>query len=258
MCGTEIERNESVCSNCGKLQNMIDEDMVEPVVVNDDESAAWLESNLFADDMCNCNNDDGEFCENCKTLRDTGANSKSIAIQADLSFDPSSVLENSMHLCEGECCICCEKDYDDVMPLDKSVQVSDVLLDQAGSVVDTINPNSDSNLLCEKDLGNCTDCGNPIYDPEAAGICSKCKKNRTEIIPPSPFQDNRIENDLQKTSNPELKSSFPDYLDETSNYTDRDTDVQSRPTDATAADTDSLANAARIRQGNRYETTEVN
>ena len=256
-CGTELEKNEPKCSSCGRLQNMIDEDIVEPVVVKDDESAAWLDTDLFPDEKCSCNKSEDELCEHCQSLMDTGQKAKDVSIQADLSFDPSSVLENSMHVCEGESCVCC--DADDALPLDKSVQVSDFLLDQAGSVIDSdiIKPISESNLQSGKDVINCPDCGNPIHDSEGADICRKCKENQTDIIPPSPFQDNKLENDLQRTSNPDLKSSFPDFLDETSNYTDRETDVQTRVTDATAADTDSLANAARVRQGNRNETTEV-
>ena len=253
VCGTEIEGEEPRCANCGKLQDIVDEDFVTPVVVKDDESASWLEPDLFSDEKYNCSKDIGEFPEHCNTWGDDQTGTKSIAIQADLSFDPSSILESSMHISEGEF------GQDEADPLDKSVQVSEILLDQAGSVVasDYTNPYSEANLQSENDLCNCLDCGNPIRDEASADVCFKCRENRTGIVPPSPFQDNRVENSLQRTSNPDLKFSFPDCLDETSNYTDRDTDVQTRATDATGTETDSLANAARIRQGNRNETTEV-
>ena len=251
--GTEIEGEEPKFAKSGTLQDIVDEDFVTPVVVKDDESASWLEPDLLSDEKCNCDNDIDEFPERCNTWIDGKTGTKSVAVQADLSFDPSSILESSMHTSEGEF------GKDDADPLDKSVQVSEILLDQAGSVVesDYTNPYSVASLQNENDLRNCLDCGNPIRDAASVDVCFKCRENRTDIVPPSPFQDNRVEHSLQRTSNPDLRSSFPDCLDETSNYTDRDTDVQTRATDATGAETDSLANAARIRQGNRNETTEV-
>ena len=253
-CGTEIQGNDEKCPNCGRLQSFVDEDVVKPVIVNDDESAAWLEPDLFADEKCSCNNGIGEICEHCESLRENATNLKSVAIQADLSLDPSVVLENSIHVCEGECCVCCEND--DLEPLDKSVQVSEVLLDQAESLIDADSICPSLDLRSEKDSVKCLDCGDRIYD-STVDVCPGCREYRTDVVPPSPFQDNRIENDLQKAPNLELRSSFPDDLDETSNYTDRDTDAQTRVTDGTGADTESIANAARIRQGTRNETTEV-
>ena len=188
---------------------------------------------------------------------------KDASVQADLSLNPETSLEldRGLHVCEGESCICIEEDS--VAPLDKSVQVSDVLLDisrdkneqfanDSKELVedDLIIPDSDVDVHHERDVFSvCPDCGNPIQDSNFHnGMCT-CKENQEQIVPPTPFQDDKIDNEFQKSQNRDMKSSFPDYSDVTSNYTDRETDVQTRVTEPSAVDTDSLANAARIRQG---------
>lgn len=262
-CGAGIESSLLKCMKCEKLGgDEVVEDIVEAVEVKDDESAAWMDPELFPEGNCDCNQDKGEICKNCSKVRKIENSKKDICIQADLNvtIDPSSNLENSIHLCEGESCVCCEGD--DTMPHDKSVQVSEILLEQAGTFTDNenIQPESETNLQSEanpKMQENCPICQTPLTLSEGGNVCPKCQENQASIVPRSPHQNGKTKDDFQKASNPDLKSSFPDGLDETSNYTDRETDVQTRLTDGTAAETDSLANAARVRQGNRNDTTEV-
>ena len=278
-CGTDLEKDVIKCTNCGKLQNIVSEDIVEPIVVTDDKSEPWLDPEVFPDENCTCGGDTEQPCESCRSINDRldgPSKQKDVSIQADLTHDNSDQNEpsTSMHVCEGESCICCEED--DVKPLDKSVQVSDVLLDSsrdkldlepdadpAKSVIEdeVVVPDSESHLHSEQDLnveGNCPDCNHPIdYSETLTGRC-ECRNNKKRATEPTHSADKRDNEDLQKTNNPglDLKTSFPDFSDVTSNYTDRETDVRTHFTDPATDGADSLANAAKIRQGNS-STTQV-
>eukprot|EP00795_Rhopilema_esculentum_P012809 gene12809-3548_t len=261
-CGTELDNGAFKCKNCGKIHNPVNEDVVEPVVVEDDKSEPWLDPKLFPEEECSCK-DDGSICPQCTEKRDVSSIVKDASVQADLSLNPETSLEldRGLHVCEGESCICIEEDS--MVPLDKSVQVSDVLLDisrdkneqianESKELVedDLIIPDSDVDVHHERDvLSACPDCGNPIQDSNFHDDICTCIENQAQIVPPTPFQDNKVDNEFQKSQHHDMKSSFPDYSDVTSNYTDRETDVQTRVTEPSAVDTDSLANAARIRQG---------
>ena len=278
-CGTDLEKDVIKCTHCGKLQNIVSEDVVEPIVVKDDKSEPWLDPVLFPDENCMCGGDTEQPCDSSKNIKDRPdgrSNQKDVSIQADLTHDDTDQNEpnTSLHVCEGESCICCEGD--DVMPLDKSVQVSDVLLDSSReklnlepdsdpvkSVIEdeVVVPDSESHLHSEQDLnveGNCPDCNHPIdYSETFTGRC-ECRNNQKQGTEPMHSAAKKDNEDLQKTDNPglDLKTSFPDFSDVTSNYTDRETDVRTHFTDPATDGTDSLANAAKIRQGNP-STTQV-
>ena len=289
-CGGDVlNAGSNECKACKKLVKPVDEDVVEPVTVKDDESEAWMNHDPFAEDECNCSNLVNEVCESCRKKRkdaDEGCKFKNVSIQTNISEDlaDENEGETSMHICEGDGCVCCEEDG--VLPLDKSIQVSEILLDMSRDPAvkpdrtqddnpnvntqakdfdeEMIVPGLENNLHHEQDSvlnENCPDCKHPIdYSETLTGRCNCVQPHVKEpaiipppIVPPSPFQDNREHSELQKATEPtaDSKSTLPDFSDSISNYTDRDTDIRTHITDATSIDNDndSLANAARLRQG---------
>eukprot|EP00794_Sanderia_malayensis_P005024 gene5024-5682_t len=267
-CDYDCNNDNDICEVCKKPDNMVDEELIEQVTVQEDESELFVNTDMFDEPDCQCSEQrPGMTCEKCDELPNDEAEPgcKDVAVQADVTrdFPDENDAEISLHVCEGDGCVC--REGDPMLPLDKSIQVSEVLLDQSKDQLEedtalseqnserTIEPDFENDLRDEQEHlveDNCLVCKNPIDASETlAGRCCCADSAIKNVAMSDSLQNEKVNNELQKAGDipADTKSTLPDYWDTTSNYTDRETDARTQVTEPVS--NDSLASAARRRQG---------